>query len=128
MTDEMGQFRVDVLLENPARPGEKRLVRNAFVDTGAMLSWVPKAELESLDIVRTKVWRFEKTDGSVLERWAGTVILSVNDRRTIDEVVFGEAGDSTRLGWRSLSGLNLRLDIVTKQLVDAGPIPAAVAA
>src|SRR5919109_4119731 len=41
MPDEMGTFRVDVEIENPARPGQRRLVRSALVDTGAELSWIP---------------------------------------------------------------------------------------
>jgi len=40
--------------------------------------------------------------------------------------VFGEAGDLVLLGARSLEGLNLRVDPLTKTLVDAGPAPAAV--
>lgn len=45
--------------------------------------------------------------------------------RTADDVVFGEEGDLVLLGARSLEGLNLRIDPVLKQLVDAGPAPAA---
>lgn len=45
-----------------------------------------------------------------------------------DDVVFGEPGDLMLLGARSLEGLNLRVDPVTRQLVDAGPVPAAASA
>ena len=45
---------------------------------------------------------------------------------TADVVVFGEENDSVLLGVRSLDGLNLRLDVVREQLVDAGPVLAAV--
>ncbi len=72
----MGTFRVDIEIENPARPGQKRTLRSVLVDTG--------------------------------------------------DVVFGEPGDLTLLGSRSLEGLNFRIEPVTKQLVDAGPAPAAV--
>ena len=41
MPNDMGSFRVDVELENPARPGQRRTVRSVLVDTGAGLSWVP---------------------------------------------------------------------------------------
>lgn len=44
-----------------------------------------------------------------------------------DEVVFAQPGDMILLGARSLEGLNLRVDSRAKQLVDAGPIVAAVA-
>jgi len=42
--------------------------------------------------------------------------------------VFGQLGDLVLLGSRTLEGLNFRVEPVTKQLVDAGPAPAAVAA
>ena len=128
MTDEMGTFRVDIEIENPARPGERRLVRSVLVDTGAELSWVPAGILESLGIEPHKKWRFRQADGTVLERWVGGVFLHVAGEQTTDDVVFGEPGDLVLLGSRSLEGLNFRVEPVTKRLVDAGPAPAAVAA
>jgi hypothetical protein len=50
MPDDMGSLRVDVEIENPARPGERRTLRSVLVDTGAELSWVPAEVLESLGI------------------------------------------------------------------------------
>jgi hypothetical protein len=64
----------------------------------------------------------------VLERWTGAVSVYVADTWTIDEVVFGEPSDLVLLGARSLEGLNVRVDPVSKILVDAGPAPAAAAA
>jgi len=126
--DEMGTFRVDVRIENPARPGQARTLNSVLVDTGAELSWVPAAVLESLGVERNNQWRFRQADGSILERWTGTVVVAVGGRRVGDEVVFGEPGDLALLGSRTLEGLNLRVEPVTKQLVDAGPAPAAAAA
>ncbi len=128
MADEMGTFRVDVEIENPVRPGEKRLVRSALVDTGAELSWFPREVLQSLGIEPVKVWHFRQADGTVLSRWTGGVALQLAGLRTLDEVVLGEPGDLVLLGSRSLEGLNLRIDPVSKRLVDAGPAPAAAAA
>jgi predicted aspartyl protease len=127
MIDDMGMFRVDVEIENPARPGERRLVRSVLVDTGAELSWVPAPLLESLGIERYSKWRFRQADGTVLERWVGAAFVHVAGKRTTDDIVFGEPGDLVLLGSRSLEGLNFRVEPVTKQLVDAGPAPAAVA-
>jgi len=126
MSDEMGTFRVDVEIENPVRPGERRLVSSVLVDTGAELSWFPASILESLGIARRKEWRFRQADGSVLSRWSGPAFLYVSGTTTTDEVVFGEPGDMLLLGARSLEGLNLRADPATKRLVGAGPAPAAV--
>jgi hypothetical protein len=42
-----------------------------------------------------------------------------------DILVFAEAGDMVVLGARALEGMNLRIDMLAKQLVPAGPVPAA---
>ena len=128
MPDEMGSFRVDVEIENPAHPGDRRTVRSVLVDTGAELSWVPKTVLESLGVERNRKWSFRQADGTVFERWTGIVVVSVAGKRTGDDVVFGERGDLVLLGSRTLEGLNFRVEPVTKQLVDAGPAAAAAAA
>jgi len=128
MSDDMGTFRVDVEIENPARPGERRLLRSVLVDTGAELSWVPGEVLESLGIERYATWRFRQADGSILERRTGAAFIHVASKRTSDDVVFGEPGDLLILGSRTLEGLNFRIEPVTKRLVDAGPAPAAVSA
>ncbi len=125
MGDEMGTFRVGVEIEHPARPGNRRTLESVLVDTGAELSWFPASALESIGIKRIKVWHFRQADGTVLSRWAGGVVVRVAGVETLDEVVFGEAGDLTLLGARSLEGLNLRVDPLTKRLIDAGPAPAA---
>jgi predicted aspartyl protease len=128
MPDELGSFRVDVEIENPARPGERRALTSVLVDTGAELSWVPAATLESLGVERYKKWRFRQADGTILERWVGGAYVYVAGKRTNDDVVFGEPGDLLLLGSRTLEGLNFRIEPVTRQLVDAGPAPAGVAA
>ncbi|HEV2670490.1 MAG TPA: hypothetical protein VGU74_05315 [Gemmatimonadales bacterium] len=128
MADDMGSFRVDMELENPARPGNRRTLPSVLVDTGAELSWVPAGVLESLGVERNNKWRFRQADGSLLERWTGSVFVYVAGKRAADEVVFGQPNDLVLLGSRTLEGLNFRVEPVTKQLVDAGPAPAAVLA
>jgi hypothetical protein len=128
MSDTMGSFRVNIEVENPLRPGTKQALSSVLVDTGAELSWFPATLLESLGIERKKVWRFRQADGTILERWVGPACVYAADTFTYDEVVFGEPGDLVLLGSRSLEGLNVRIEPVTKRLVDAGPAPAAAAA
>ena len=128
MLGDMGTFRVDLEIENPARPGKRRALQSVLVDTGAELSWFPKDLLESLGIERVKVWRFRQADGTVLSRWTGGASVHLAGIRTLDEVVCGQPGDLVLLGARSLEGLNLRIDPVSKRLIDAGPAPAAAAA
>ena len=121
----MGTFRIDIELENPARPGKKRALTPVLVDTGAELSWFPADVLDSLGIERYSRLRFRQANGTVLERWIGPAFVHVEGKRTTDDVAFGEPGDLVVLGARSLEGLNLRVDPVSKRLVDAGPMPAA---
>ena len=128
MPDDMGSFRVDLEIENPARPGERRALRSVLVDTGAELSWVPAAVLEALGIERHAQRRFRQADGSIIERWVGGAFVHAAGRRTADDLVFGEPGDLMLLGARTLEGLNVRVEPVTKRLVDAGPAPAAAVA
>jgi len=125
--DDMGTFRTDVEIENPAKPGARRTIANALVDTGAELSWFPRAILEELGVERLKLWHFRQADGTILARWTGAGRLGVADIWTVDEVVFGEPRDLVLLGARSLEGLNLRIDPIRKTLVDAGPVPSALA-
>src|ERR1051325_6526417 len=66
--NDMGSFRVDVELENPARPGQRRTVRSVLVDTGAELSWVPANVRDSWGVERNNQWLFRRADGTVLER------------------------------------------------------------
>jgi len=125
MSDDMGLLRTDVEIESPLREGDRRLLRDVLVDTGAELSWAPAAVLESLGIGRRKPIRFQQADGTILERWVGFVILHAGGTFTNDEIVFGEPGDLVLLGARSLEGLNLKVDLVGKRLVSAGPMLAA---
>lgn len=127
MSGQMGTFRVDIEIENPMHPGEKRVLRSVLVDTGAELSWIPAEVLESLGIERYGRWRFRQADGTLLERWTGAAFVYAAGKRATDDVVFGEPGDLVLLGARSLEGLNLRIDPVSRRLVDAGPAPAATA-
>jgi predicted aspartyl protease len=107
------------------RRGDRRAISNVLVDTGSELSWFPADILESLAVERYERWRFRQANGTVLERWVGLAFIHVLGKRASDDVVFGEPGDLVLLGARSLEGLNLRVEPATKQLVDAGPLPAA---
>src|SRR5688572_14499268 len=65
MSDETGAFRVDIEIENPARAGQRRALQSVLVDTGAELSWVPAAVLESLGVERNNKWQFRQADGTI---------------------------------------------------------------
>jgi hypothetical protein len=128
MMSDMGTLRINIEIENPVLPGRRIVLPSVFVDTGSELSWIPASILESLGIKRLKLSRFRRASGTILERWVGSGWVHAAGTFTIDDIVFGEPGDMTLLGARTLGGLNLRIDPVAKQLVDAGPAPAAFAA
>ena len=126
--EDMGSFRIDVEIENPAKPGARGGLRSVLVDTGAELSCFPAAVLDALGVPRRQQRHFRQADGSVLTRWTGPIYVYAAGASTTDEVIFGEQGDLTLLGARSLEGLNFRVDPVARRLVDAGPMPLAPSA
>jgi len=125
--DDMGLFRTTIGVESLAR-GEVRDVADALVDTGSELTWIPRAVLESIGVAVERQRAFIAADGRRVERDVGYAIIHASGTSTVDEVVFAEETDFPILGVRSLEGLNLRVDPVKKQLVDAGPVLAVVAA
>lgn len=125
MMDDMGTFRIDVEIENPADPLRRRAFAGVLVDTGAELSWFPADALEEIGITPRKQLLFRQADGTVLTRCTGSAVLHAAGTLATDDVVFGNPNDRVLLGARSLEGLNLRIDPVAKRLIDAGPLPAA---
>jgi predicted aspartyl protease len=97
-----------------------------LVDTGGEYSWIPSKTLEKIGVTREKKdLEFTMANGQMITRSVGFAILRVDKQFTIDEVVFGEPGDMTILGARTLEGLALVVDPRNKKLVAAGPLPAA---
>lgn len=123
----MGCFRVDVTFFNIADPTRTAVVPQMLVDSGSEATWVSAKILDSIGVKRVKKDRaFAMANGQVITRTVGYAMLRVApDYETVDEVVFGEEGDLALLGARSMEGLNVRIDPAGKQLVAAGPIPAA---
>lgn len=125
---DMGTFRIDFAVANQVQREVTAPVLGALVDTGSEASWIPSAILESLGVPRLKRSRYRQANGRILERWTGPVVIFAAGTFASDDAVFAEPGDLTLLGARTLEGLNVTVDPVTKRLVDAGPAPAAVAA
>lgn len=121
---DMGMFRTTIAVESVAQRGVVRYISDTLVDTGSELTWIPRAVLESVGVSVERRRAFIVADGRRVERDIGYAIIHVGESATVDEVVFAEDSDFALLGVRSLEGLNLRVDVVTKQLVDAGPVLA----
>jgi predicted aspartyl protease len=124
MLDDVGIFRTTIAIEHAAKRGASLEVPDVMVDTGSELTWIPRALLESLAVEREWTQRFRVADGRAIERDVGFAIIRCAGHAAPDIVVFAEPDDIVVLGARSLEGLNLRIDVVRKALVDAGPIIA----
>lgn len=127
MIDDMGIFRTTIEVAHVSDPGERRAIADVMVDTGSEYNWIPRALLDELSVERVRVDRFETADGRVLEREVGFAWLFAAGRSAIAAVVFAEPADLVLLGAHGLEGLNLRVDLGRKELVPAGPVPAAAA-
>jgi len=127
MLDDMGIFRTDLEIAALDAPARVRLPR-VMVDTGSEYNWIPSDTLAQLGIAPVRVDRFETADRRVIERPVGFAMLYAAGRSAASAVVFAEPGDMVLLGAHGLEGLNLRVDLMRKELVPAGPVPAAAAA
>jgi predicted aspartyl protease len=124
---DMGNFRISIAIEHPAKRSTLRSIDHVLVDTGSEFTWVPAAVLEELGVAREAVQRFAVADGRVLERAIGIAIVHAEGTLAPDWVLFAEDSDLVLLGAHSLEGLNLRVDSRAKRLVPAGPIVTAAA-
>ena len=122
----MGAFHTSCRIENHIDRSRSVRIPKLLVDTGSEYTWIPAAKLEKIAVTREKKdIRFVMANGEVVTRSIGFAIVRVGRSFTIDEVVFAEPGDLLLLGARTLEGLNLTVDPISKKLVAAGPLPAA---
>ncbi len=122
----MGTFRVDCEVVNFRRPSKSAKAPKLLVDTGSELTWVPEAVLKSVGVeVVKKDVPFLMANGQEITRSIGYAIVRAAGFETIDEVVFGQPGDLSLLGSRTLEGFGAMVDPRRKRLVASGPYPAA---
>lgn len=124
---DMGIFRTSIEIAPVHAPDARRELGDVLVDTGSEYNWVPAELLGELGVVPVRIDRFETADGRILERPVGFALLYAGGRSTASVVVFAGEGDMTLLGAHGLEGLNLRVDLARRELVAAGPVPAAAA-
>jgi predicted aspartyl protease len=127
LIDEMGIFRTSISVATLTDPATRRDFDDVMVDTGSEYNWIPGDALTQLGITPVRTDRFETADGRVLERDVGFAMLYAGGRSTPTIVVFAQPTDLVLLGALGLEGLNLRVDLGRKELVPAGPVPAAAA-
>jgi predicted aspartyl protease len=125
MIDDMGIFRTTLSVAALATPERQHEFHDVMVDTGSEYNWIPSQILIDLGVSPVRIDRFETADGRVLEREIGFALLYAGGRSAPAVVVFAGDGDMTLLGAHGLEGMNLRVDLGRKELVPAGPVPAA---
>jgi len=125
--NDMGIFRTTVGV-GPLAGASVTEVADVMVDTGSEYTWMPEELLARIGVAPVRVDRFETADGRILERRVGFAMIHAGGRSAPSIVVFALAGDMVLLGAHGLEGLNLRVDLARKELVPAGPVPAAAAA
>ncbi len=122
----MGTFYTECTIENHVNRKKTTHIPKILVDTGSEYTWVSGELLKKIGVTREKKdLLFVMANGQRITRNVGFVIIRIGEYFTIDEVVFGEEGDMTLLGARTLEGLNLTVDSRQKKLVAAGPLPVA---
>jgi len=122
----MGVFKVDVRIAKPGRRPRWVRIPQVMVDSGAELSRLPEADLRSAGIeVFKKDQLFVMANGQYVTRNVGMALLEAGEFKTVDEVVFARPGDLKLLGARTVEGFNAVVDPQKKNLVAAGPMPAA---
>ena len=128
MIDPMGIFRTDLELASVTHQDNRVRITNVMVDAGREYNWFPEEVLAGLGIIPVRVDRFETADGRIIERPIGWAAIYAAGRSTAAVVVFAKSGEMNLLGAHGLEGMNLRVDLVQRALVPAGPVPVASAA
>ena len=126
MTD-MSIYRTTIAISRDFPAGRLATIDQVMVDTGAEYSWLPSALLEEVGIGRFKTIRFITADRRIVERAAGYGFIHIAGESSPTVLIFGEPGDQVLLGAHALEGMNLKVELVEKRLIPAGPVSAAAA-
>ena len=122
----MGVFHVDAEVVGIRGRRPAVAVRGLLVDSGSEFSWIPGTVLRSAGVkVAKKDLAFVMANGQNVTRSTGYAILRAAGFETVDEVVFGQPGDLSLLGARTLEGFGASVDARRRRLVAAGPHLAA---
>ncbi|MHA1616447.1 MAG: retroviral-like aspartic protease family protein [Candidatus Njordarchaeales archaeon] len=118
----MGLFKVKFKVCSTRDPNRCKEVEG-LVDTGAIISVVPKRILEELGIEPIREQDFGlATCGLRVRRKIGAAFIKINingkELVTNDEVIFGEEGDTIILGATVLEKLGLKVDPKEKKIIE----------
>lgn len=113
----MGTFTVRARV-SAAGPPSPSIPLDLVADTGATFTTLPSSVLRSLRVQVERTLRFALADGSVVERGAGHVRITLPGGFALSSttVVFGDEGVFL-LGAVTLEDLSLAVDPINKRLV-----------
>lgn len=128
MIDKMGIFRTTIEVAALNDSSVRHTMADVMVDTGSEYNWLPADLLRAMGVTPVRIDRFEAADGRILEREVGFAMFFAAGRSSPAVAVFALPGDMILLGAHGLDGMNLRVDLVRRELLPAGPVPVAAAA
>ncbi len=111
----MSVFSVPIEVSNLEQRRVERV--NAWVDTGAFYTNLPRPTLEALGVVPHKRERFMLADGRIVESDIGHMWIRVGDRSDMTYVLFAEPESEPLLGALTLEALALDVDLVNRRLM-----------
>lgn len=106
----MGITTIRANVCNPARAA-KKIALEFLVDSGAVYSVVPRAQLNKLGIKPDSTESFFLANGEEITREIGNALFEYRGRRRASPVIFGEEGASNLLGVVTLGALGYVLDL-----------------
>jgi clan AA aspartic protease len=110
-------------VSNPFDPS-RRTTLGFLVDSGAVYSVIPRAELEQLGIEPTGERTFFLANGEPVRRTVGEARVTFQGQTATCVVLFGEEGDTTLLGVTTLENLGLIFDPLRQKIM---PLPMLLA-
>jgi len=113
----MSEFKVNLTAINPVDRQRRTPPVEAFVDTGAHSSWLPKQLLLAAGIKPEGKTQFEMANKQIIEREIGYAILTAEGYTTNDEIVFAEDGDMSLLGVRAIEGFKVMVDNIGHRFI-----------
>ncbi len=111
----MGITRIQFTVAHPIEVNRSAPVE-LLVDTGAVISFVPREILERLGIPKQSRRVFRLANGQSIERDVGGALFGWNGYTSIAPVVFAEPGDASLLGVTAVEAMGLEVDPISQRL------------
>lgn len=108
----MSAFFVNVVAVNLQNESRMTEPIESLVESGADKTRLPADQLRLAGIEPRRHAMFSTATGEEVRRPIGYAIVRYDGFETIDEVVFGEAGDAVLLGVRTLEGFSVDADFI----------------